>query len=201
MSFSCLSPRDPPTTRPCVPRRSPACQHGSHKPGEPVTQRTEEPLVPSAGARQHAQGAARGDQAAAATLHRYGGGGTQQPSGTGAGRGFIIIAVFSLTFNSCRACAVGTVPNVPRFPALIRTTCHQSHGAIISAAPQRRKRRPRQHSNFPGCPLPAFRSCFAPSAGDLRELPRVPLRGEGSCGGGGAPRDSAASTRDEALFH
>ena len=24
------------------------------------------------------------------------------------------------------------------------------------------------------------------SAGDLRELPRVPLRGEGSCGGGGA---------------
>ena len=27
------------------------------------------------------------------------------------------------------------------------------------------------------------------SAGDLRELPRVPLRGEGSCGGGGAPRD------------
>ena len=29
------------------------------------------------------------------------------------------------------------------------------------------------------------------SAGDLRELPRVPLRGEGSCGGGGAPRDSA----------
>ena len=24
-----------------------------------------------------------------------------------------------------------------------------------------------------------------PSAGDLRELPRVPLRGEGSCGGGG----------------
>ena len=29
--------------------------------------------------------------------------------------------------------------------------------------------------------------------GDLRELPRVPLRGEGSCGGGGAPRDSAGS--------
>ena len=28
-------------------------------------------------------------------------------------------------------------------------------------------------------------------AGDLRELARVPLRGEGSCGGGGAPRDSA----------
>ena len=27
------------------------------------------------------------------------------------------------------------------------------------------------------------------TAGDLRELPRVPLRGEGSCGGGGAPRD------------
>ena len=26
----------------------------------------------------------------------------------------------------------------------------------------------------------------APPAGDLRELPRVPLRGEGSCGGGGA---------------
>ena len=33
----------------------------------------------------------------------------------------------------------------------------------------------------------------SPSAGDLRELPRVPLRGEGSCGGGGAPRDSAGS--------
>ena len=31
------------------------------------------------------------------------------------------------------------------------------------------------------------------SAGDLRELARVPLRGEGSCGGGGAPRDSAGS--------
>ena len=30
---------------------------------------------------------------------------------------------------------------------------------------------------------PSFPS---PSAGDLRELPRVPLRGEGSCGGGGA---------------
>ena len=30
----------------------------------------------------------------------------------------------------------------------------------------------------------------SPSAGDLRELPRVPLRGEGSCGGGGAPRDA-----------
>ena len=29
----------------------------------------------------------------------------------------------------------------------------------------------------------------SPSAGDLRELPRVPLRGAGSCGGGGAPRD------------
>ena len=35
-------------------------------------------------------------------------------------------------------------------------------------------------------------SCPSPSAGDLRELARVPLRGEGSCGGGGAPRDSAA---------
>ena len=28
-------------------------------------------------------------------------------------------------------------------------------------------------------------------AGDLRELPRVPLRGEGYCGVGGASRDSA----------
>ena len=28
-----------------------------------------------------------------------------------------------------------------------------------------------------------------PAAGDLRELPRVPLRGEGSCGGGGSPPD------------
>ena len=36
-------------------------------------------------------------------------------------------------------------------------------------------------------------SCPSPSAGDLRELPGVPLRGEGSCGGGGAPRDSAGS--------
>ena len=35
---------------------------------------------------------------------------------------------------------------------------------------------------------PSFPS---PSAGDLRELPRVPLRGEGSCGVGGASRDSA----------
>ena len=31
----------------------------------------------------------------------------------------------------------------------------------------------------------------------LRELPRVPLRGEGSCGGGGAPRDSAGSGATE----
>ena len=29
------------------------------------------------------------------------------------------------------------------------------------------------------------------SAGDYRELPRVPLRGEGCCGVGGASRDSA----------
>ena len=36
-----------------------------------------------------------------------------------------------------------------------------------------------------------------PSAGDLRELPGVPLRGEGSCGGGGAPRDSAGSGATE----
>ena len=28
-------------------------------------------------------------------------------------------------------------------------------------------------------------SCPSPSAGDLRELLRVPLRGEGSCGGPG----------------
>ena len=34
---------------------------------------------------------------------------------------------------------------------------------------------------------------YSGSAGDLRELARVPLRGEGSCGGGGAPRDSAGS--------
>ena len=34
-------------------------------------------------------------------------------------------------------------------------------------------------------------SCPSPSAGDLRELPRVPLRGEASCGVGGASRDSA----------
>ena len=33
--------------------------------------------------------------------------------------------------------------------------------------------------------------------GPSRELPRVPLRGEGSCGGGGAPRDSAGSGATE----
>ena len=38
-----------------------------------------------------------------------------------------------------------------------------------------------------------------PSAGDLRELPRVPLRGEGSCGGGGAPRDSAGPRSQASL--
>ena len=38
---------------------------------------------------------------------------------------------------------------------------------------------------------------FSRHAGDLRELPRVPLRGEGSCGGGGAPRDSAGSGATE----
>ena len=41
---------------------------------------------------------------------------------------------------------------------------------------------------------PSFPS---PSAGDLRELPRVPLRGEGSCGVGGASRDSAGSGATE----
>lgn len=51
MSFSACAPR-PSATRPCVSHRSPACQHGSHKPGESVTQCTEEPLVPSAGARK-----------------------------------------------------------------------------------------------------------------------------------------------------
>ena len=40
----------------------------------------------------------------------------------------------------------------------------------------------------------------SPSAGDLRELPRVPLRGEGSCGGGGAPRDSAGSGATEEVL-
>ena len=39
--------------------------------------------------------------------------------------------------------------------------------------------------------------CPSPSAGDLRELARVPLRGEASCGGGGAPRDSAGSGATE----
>ena len=38
------------------------------------------------------------------------------------------------------------------------------------------------------------------SAGDLRELPMVPLIGEGCCGVGGAPRDSAGSgTTEEGL--
>ena len=41
---------------------------------------------------------------------------------------------------------------------------------------------------------PSFPS---PSAGDLRELPTVPLRGEGSCGGGGAPPHSAGSGSTE----
>ena len=41
---------------------------------------------------------------------------------------------------------------------------------------------------------PSFPS---PSAGDLRELPRVPLRGEGSCGVGGASRDSYRSGATE----
>ena len=39
----------------------------------------------------------------------------------------------------------------------------------------------------------------SPSAGDLRELPRVPLRGEGSCGGGGAPRTQGPSALSEKL--
>ena len=36
-------------------------------------------------------------------------------------------------------------------------------------------------------------SCPSPSAGDLRELPRVPLRGEGSCGGGQGSQASSGS--------
>ena len=42
--------------------------------------------------------------------------------------------------------------------------------------------------SFSGC---GGKPSFPPtSAGDLRELPRVPLRGEGRCGVGGASRDS-----------
>ena len=42
--------------------------------------------------------------------------------------------------------------------------------------------------SFSGC---SGKPSFPPtSAGDLRELPRVPLRGEGRCGVGGASRDS-----------
>ena len=48
---------------------------------------------------------------------------------------------------------------------------------------------------WPGTPSTQSMGIDSPVAirrgGDLRELPRVPLRGEGSCGGGGAPRDSA----------
>ena len=40
----------------------------------------------------------------------------------------------------------------------------------------------------------------SPSAGDLRELPRVPLRGEESCGVGGASRDSAGSGATEEVL-
>ena len=40
-------------------------------------------------------------------------------------------------------------------------------------------------------------SVYTWAAGDLRELPGVPLRGEGSCGGVGAPRDSAGSGATE----
>ena len=43
--------------------------------------------------------------------------------------------------------------------------------------------------SFSGC---SGKPSFPPtSAGDLRELPRVPLRGEGCCGVGRASRDSA----------
>ena len=45
-----------------------------------------------------------------------------------------------------------------------------------------------------GSGKPSFPS---PSAGDLRELHMVPLRGEGSCGVGGASRDSARSGATE----
>ena len=42
--------------------------------------------------------------------------------------------------------------------------------------------------SFSGC---SGKPSFPPtSAGDLRKLPRVPLRGEGRCGFGGASRDS-----------
>ena len=42
--------------------------------------------------------------------------------------------------------------------------------------------------SFSGC---SGKPSFPPtSAGDLRKLPRVPLRGEGRCGVGGASRDS-----------
>ena len=42
---------------------------------------------------------------------------------------------------------------------------------------------------FSGCSGKA--SFPSTSAGDVRELPKVPLRGEGCCGVGGASRDSA----------
>ena len=51
-----------------------------------------------------------------------------------------------------------------------------------------RKRQEDKRSRKQGGGKPSFPS---PSAGDLRELPRVPLRGEGCCGVGGPSRDSS----------
>ena len=53
--------------------------------------------------------------------------------------------------------------------------------------------------SFSGCGgKPSFPST---SEGDLRELPRVPLRGDGCCGVGEASRDSAGlGTMEEGLF-
>ena len=66
--------------------------------------------------------------------------------------------------------------------------------AVVGSSAMRRVEEALSRSFSGGGGKPSFPS---PSAGDLRELPKGPLRGEGSCGVGGVPRDSAGSGATE----
>ena len=98
-------------------------------------------------------------------------------------------------------------PASPRGEALYRCARPSGvpRGPATSTGSLASQRHPGKFPKVPGgSPVPStperregLRACYWEGPSELperlRELPRVPLRGEGSCGGGGAPRDCAGS--------
>ena len=78
----------------------------------------------------------------------------------------------------------------PTLHPLMLTGCWTGFGCSPQAGRERRGRFGRPRSWAPGGTQVKEQTW-------IRELPGVPLRGEGSCGGGGAPRDSAGSGATE----